>query len=243
MKKETTVIIFLIGILFLINYQFLDSVLINNFDSLEKGIIERVVDGDTLVVSGEKVRLLGINSPEKGEAGYDEAKAFLEKFNGTEVYLEYGKEKYDLYKRKLAYVFYSGENLNLESVRQGYSNPYFPKGKDKYYSLFFEVWDSCLEEGINLCEFVKEECLVFDWKPNEDYFSIKNNCYEKINLKGYSVKDEGRKKYVFSEKFLEKGEKVILNSDDWGKSYVWTKPGDSIFVRNSENKLIYFDSY
>src|SRR3989344_4938496 len=41
--------------------------------------VTRVIDGDTLELStGEKVRLLGINTPEKGSTNYLEAKKFTE---------------------------------------------------------------------------------------------------------------------------------------------------------------------
>ncbi len=45
------------------------------------GLVMRVVDGDTLVLSdGRRLRLLGINTPEHGEAIADRAKAFVQDF-------------------------------------------------------------------------------------------------------------------------------------------------------------------
>jgi micrococcal nuclease len=243
MKKERIIILLLGALLFLINYPFIDSLLIEAFDSGEEGFIERVVDGDTVIINGKSVRLLGINSPERGEPGYLEAKEFMEEFNGSKVYLKFGKNKYDKYYRKLAYVFSSDIHLNLESVKQGYSNYYFPSGKDKYYLDFTSAWQECLNSGCGLCDFVGEECLEFDWQPKEDFLLIRNLCFSEFDLQGYSIKDEGRKKHVFSEKVLRSGEVVILSSSDFGKDYVWTQSGDSIFVRNIEGKLIYFDSY
>ncbi|MDE2783297.1 MAG: hypothetical protein OXK77_10105, partial [Gemmatimonadota bacterium] len=39
--------------------------------------VERVIDGDTFSTSGQgaSVRLEGVNAPERGQAGYQEAKA------------------------------------------------------------------------------------------------------------------------------------------------------------------------
>jgi hypothetical protein len=72
---------------------------------------------------------------------------------------------------------------------------------------------------------------------------LENICSEDIYLEDWSIKDEGRKKYVFSGIVLERGEKVIITNEDFNETYVWTKSGDSIFVRDKENKLVYFESY
>jgi endonuclease YncB( thermonuclease family) len=45
---------------------------------LEPLNLERVIDGDTLVASGRKIRLWGINAPEKGTPYYKIATMFLE---------------------------------------------------------------------------------------------------------------------------------------------------------------------
>ena len=40
----------------------------------------RVIDGDTIVIAGdERVRPIGIDTPEKGQCGFEEAKQALEK--------------------------------------------------------------------------------------------------------------------------------------------------------------------
>ena len=90
--------------------------------------------GFSIVVlnSGEHVRLLGINTPERGELYYSEAKEFLEReVLGKVVYLERnGKDKYY---RDLGYLFsITGENINSKIVEEGYANYYFPSLK-----LFF----------------------------------------------------------------------------------------------------------
>ena len=83
------------------------------------------------------VRLLGINTPEKGEIYYGEAKEFLEYqvLNKT-IRLENGKDKTDLYGRKLSYIFLGTKNINLELVKEGLANFYFPSGKDINYNDF-----------------------------------------------------------------------------------------------------------
>ena len=69
-KKQIFLIIFLVIILFTINYPFLDKKLENFLTDYETEIVERVIDGDTIVIDGSSVRLLGINTPERGEIYY-----------------------------------------------------------------------------------------------------------------------------------------------------------------------------
>ena len=69
-RREIFLLILLIGILITMNYNFFDSLL----NKRETAVVERVIDGDTFVVNGTSVRLLGMNSPERGEKYYLEAK-------------------------------------------------------------------------------------------------------------------------------------------------------------------------
>ena len=245
MKREKLALLVLALLVLFVNYSYIDSFLLNYFESSEYGVVERVIDGDTLVINGTSVRLLGINSPEKGDFGSNFAMEFLSnKTLGKEVKLVYGKEKYDLYKRKLAYVFIGAENINLESVKNGHSNFYFPAGKDKYYSKFKSAWESCLVKNLNLCEKSSETCLVLkEWDIKNQIVILENSCSKSLNITGWSVKDEGRKKYVFSYRVLFPGEKITLKSENWGESYIWTSAGDSIFIRDDYGGLVFWDSY
>lgn len=42
------------------------------------GIVTEIVDGDTLDVNNVRIRLTLVNTPERGESGYQEAKVFIE---------------------------------------------------------------------------------------------------------------------------------------------------------------------
>jgi len=93
-----------------------------------KHYVAKVYDGDTITLkNGERVRLLGINTPEiesryrQGEAGGQTAKKWLqEKLSAGEVFLEFGTQQRDKYKRLLAHLFLAnGEHLNKEIVEAG----------------------------------------------------------------------------------------------------------------------------
>lgn len=245
MKEKTLLILFLISLFFFFSYNYLDARVTGLFTNTKTAVVSRVIDGDTLVLDdGNHVRLLGINAPEKGEVGYSEAREFLiKKVLNKTVTLVYGSEKYDLYHRELAYIFLGNKNINLESVENGYSGYYFPKGKTKYYSEFSSAWQNCMNENIGICFRRNETCLKFYWEPKEDLFKIINICNKNFELSGYSVKDEGRKKYIFSEGILKPNQSVSLVSKDFNKTYVWTDSGDSVFVRDKNNDLIYFNTY
>lgn len=88
-----------------------------------------VLDGDTFRASnGETIRLLGIDTPEAGEPGYDEATVFLADLLDTnELRLEFDYRKRDKYNRLLAYVFTEGNFVNRELIKNGLASVYiFP---------------------------------------------------------------------------------------------------------------------
>lgn len=89
--------------------------------------IERVVDGDTLIVAGlDRVRLMGVNAPESVKPDHPvepfgpEASAFTKQFLAVgEARLQFDHERVDQYGRTLAYVWVGDKLLNEELVRQG----------------------------------------------------------------------------------------------------------------------------
>lgn len=89
----------------------------------EKVEVARVIDGDTFQTQdGRKVRLVGINTPERSSKDplHDRATALLrELVEGAEVTLELDQEKLDQYGRTLAYVHKGDLFVNGELVRRG----------------------------------------------------------------------------------------------------------------------------
>ncbi len=96
--------------------------------------VEKVVDGDTIRVAGdERVRLLGIDTPESVKPGSPvecfgkEAAGHLSSLlpQGTPVRLVGDVEQRDRYGRLLAYVYRTSDGLfvNAAMVRDGYAVP------------------------------------------------------------------------------------------------------------------------
>ena len=96
-------------------------------------LVERVVDGDTIIVQGVgRVRLIGVDTPETVhprrpvECFGKEASAFTKRLlEGKRARLEYDRERTDRYGRTLAYVYLpNGTFANAEIVQQGYGHAY-----------------------------------------------------------------------------------------------------------------------
>ena len=92
----------------------------------------KIVDGDTIVLNGEKIRFSGIDTPELKQTcmNGDEkifcgktAKILLIKKIGNET-PECISEGKDAYKRTLAECFINGESLSAFLVRSGYAFAY-----------------------------------------------------------------------------------------------------------------------
>ena len=114
-----------------------------------------VDDGDTIVVAGgERVRYLGINTPEvahkdePGEPFGDEAKAFNKKLvQGHWINLELAEQQRDPYGRLLAYVFLAdGTFVNGELVRQGYAHLLRKQPKLRYWERLLALQRQALKE-------------------------------------------------------------------------------------------------
>ncbi len=124
----------------------------------DAAVIKEVLDGDSLIVTtskykrGVKVRLAGVDAPEKSSNMLQASEKFAElptRFvkeryqPGTKIFLEYDTQKWDQYGRLLAYVYSSkrGKSLNEELLRRGYA--YFkPHKRNKKYARHFQQLES-----------------------------------------------------------------------------------------------------
>lgn len=100
------------------------------------GKIVKVSDGDTVILldkenNQHKIRLHGIDAPEKGQDYGNRSKQYLSSLiAGKQVNVDVkGK---DMYKRLLGVVYLGEKNINAEMIQAGYAWRY-KYSKDKYY--------------------------------------------------------------------------------------------------------------
>ncbi len=89
-----------------------------------EGIVTHIVDGDTIKVAIdgtiETVRYIGVNAPERGEDGYEDAILVNRRLvSGKRVRMEADKQDADKYGRKLRYVWVGRRFVNRELYQQG----------------------------------------------------------------------------------------------------------------------------
>jgi len=124
--------------------------------------VTRVVDGDTIVIStGEKVRYIGINTPESvdprksvecfGKAASEENKKLVE---GKKVRLEKDVSETDKYGRLLRYVYLENDKgevfVNETLVKEGFAQvDTFPPDV-KYESKFIAAQKYARENSLGL---------------------------------------------------------------------------------------------
>jgi len=131
-------------------------------------LVSRVVDGDTLVLeNNERVRLIGIDTPEihessklnrdaarsgqdltaikeLGRQSYEFTKNLVE---GKRVRLEFDVERFDRYKRILAYVYLlDGTFLNAAIIEQGYASLLTYPPNVRYADLFLGLYKQAQED-------------------------------------------------------------------------------------------------
>lgn len=107
--------------------------------------VERVVDGDTLLLAGgQRVRLIGVDTPELARDGQlaepwaDSARDFLDSaLADRTVSFGFDRESRDKYGRRLVYAYHQGRLLNEAIIRAGFSRaetgfPYHESMKTRF---------------------------------------------------------------------------------------------------------------
>ena len=90
----------------------------------ESGVVVNVVDGDTIDVAGVgRIRLIGLDTPERGACGFESATQALSVLVlGREVQLVPGADDdADRYGRLLRYVDVAGEDSGLTLIEDGWA--------------------------------------------------------------------------------------------------------------------------
>lgn len=194
--------------------------------------ISEVIDGDTVNSEIGKIRLLGINTPERRMPFYSEAKNFTMQILGKKVEIENrGKDKYD---RILAYIFLNG-NFNAEILKNGLASLYVYK-KDEYFS-----------ELENAEKYARNNAIGI-WKKSNNA-----QCLKLISLNYIEQKRCNNQEQLIIENICE-NLSVILKDDAnhivklnlkagifiQNFSCIWNDNGDSLFIRDNTGLLLFY---
>jgi micrococcal nuclease len=118
--------------------------------------VERVIDGDTLMLEGHvRVRLIGVDTPETKHPrkpveplGPEASEFTRSQVENRDVTLQFDRERRDRYGRVLAYVYVDGKLLNEEIIRAGFSRAETKYKFDRAMALrFLEAEAEAREAG------------------------------------------------------------------------------------------------
>ncbi len=236
-----------------------------------------VIDGDTIEVSldgrNERLRLVGIDAPERGECGYEEARsALIDLVDGVAVRLEADVSDRDRFGRLLRYVWVGDVLVNevLTSEGVAIARRYPP---DTALAPRLEAAQAEAQEAArglwagDICgpvTTVSLEISAINYDaPGEDnlnlngeWIEISNVGASRVDLTGWAVKDESASnRYLFSPGFgLDPGVTVRLHTgcgEDTAtlifwcntESAVWNNSGDTVFLLDPAGNIALSRSY
>jgi micrococcal nuclease len=110
-------------------------VLLTRDSAAEGAVVAHVIDGDTIeLVDGRVIRLVQIDTPERGDECYGDAASALTRRllpPGTEVRIEQDPalDQADRFGRRLAYVWKGNEDINVTLVREGAAGVWYYDGR------------------------------------------------------------------------------------------------------------------
>jgi micrococcal nuclease len=119
----------------------------------EVGRVIRVIDGDTIDVEidgvVQRIRYVGVNTPERDEVCYQEAADFNRRLvNGQTVGLVRDRTNTDRFGRLLRYVYVGDTFVNLELVRAGYAEAVLYEPDDLHWQTFVDLERAAAAAGL-----------------------------------------------------------------------------------------------
>jgi micrococcal nuclease len=227
--------------------------------------VSDIIDGDTIkLTNGERVRLIGINTPEKGQPYYQQATDRLEELIGANpVRLEADEEDKDQYGRWLRYIYLNDTFVNLEMVKSGFAIAYEFQPNVKYSDKFNKAEEEAREAKIGIWTpsifTVTISLLHADAEGddtenlNDEYVVFEYDGNTSVNMTNWWVLDESNNEYRFQDFILVEGFTAILYTGEgtdtisklyWGSSKpIWNNDGDSLYLKDAEGFLVAYYSY
>ena len=237
-------IIILLGILSIYYDSISNKITKENEYDFEEAFVIEIIDGDTIIVmindSKVEIRFLGINTPEKGKAYYEEAKDFLKEIENKSVRLLRDFENLDRYNRSLRYVFYNNKIMNVEILQEGFGTSFMVNGL-KYENKLKNAEKFAIDNKIRLWKKSENKCSkcieLVELNFKDEFFDLKNNCDFDCDLSKWEVKDDANH-FIKLEK-LGSNELKRFNSN--GK--IWNNDGDRFFMKDDKGYLVIFYEY
>ena len=181
------------------------------------GKVVGVSDGDTITVLDaqnvqHKIRLAGIDAPEKSQAFGDRSKQYLsDQVFGKTVNIEW--EKFDKYGRTIGKVMVGGQDANLNQVRAGLAWHYKKYEKEQASADRFVYAQAEVDARVNRMGLWHDNIQIAPWdfrhggnnEAASDVVRVKESggscpCGEKATCTGpkggtYCLTFKGKKKY------------------------------------------------
>lgn len=195
--------------------------------------VARVIDGDTLILNDStRIRLIGINTPEKNQPQYQEAKQFLTDLT-TNKTIQIESHGPDKYKRTLAYIFLHDNNIATQILSNGLATLYY-YDKDPHYEELKQAEQFARDFGLGLWKkSPNAHCIkITQFKTDEpEILTLQNNCNIELNI---TYKDDATHIY----------QAIIEPNSEYTKtfSHIWNTNGDSIYIYDNQG-LILFHRY
>lgn len=239
----------------------------------ERATVTEVVDGDTLEVRladgrVERLRLVGINTPEDGECLADQAARRLEAVVGDRrVRLVRDVSDRDQYGRLLRHVLVDGRSAGEVLVAEGLalSRAYPPDTGQQAALDAAQALAAAAEAGLwapNACGPATGAAVDVgrvrtdppgdeSQTPNEEWVEVVNRGGRPVDLTGWGVRDESAShRYEFPDGFrLFAGATVRLRTGcgrdtatdlHWcvSGSAVWNNDGDTVFITDPSGNIV-----
>jgi len=224
--------------------------------------VTEVVDGDTFYLeNGDKVRMLGINTPESGRPYSEEATEFLTNMIlGKEVNLVNDSKNgdSDSYGRLLAHVYVDDTFVNYEIIKAGFAFWYpYTSGTD-FDSEYEEAQNYASNNMVGLWTESSYNLTIdyIEYDPEGDeaegeYVVLTNHENYNVSMVGWFLQDEAAQTAYEFDFIITNNTSIRIYTGDgtdnattlfWGwYQGIWNNSGDFAIIQDENGYLV--DSY
>ncbi len=222
--------------------------------------VQRVVDGDTvLLASGEYVRLLGIDTPERGQLLYAEAKALLQSLvEGRNVTLEKDTTNRDKYHRLLRSLLINGTLVNLQLVEAGLARTLFIGPDRKHATALTAAAEQAKGRGVwnmtdgQWCVYIRQFTVnpsgADEKNLNGEKVVLRNKCTQTIALDSWTLENSAGKTFILPNTSIQPKKLLSVRSGNGTDNStdvflgsplpVWKNKGEAATLRDGDGRLV-----